>query len=502
MLVAIWVVVGACRPSVPGKEYYAAWERFPVSSASFWLVFPDLLRVRTEFLTLVVNMDGMEGVLDYVEGTTGVDITSETFFEEAGLDPDFRPALFRYRSSLAVVLGVADPSSSIKFLDSVEADSGAPVLPLAFEQGKMWSFGSSVAAALTGNLMVVVVGYDEPAMQVLATLLCEPEPTGAWEVEEGKIVFSVAGSAGHRFDFPDSWLQAMGPLSGLAHAVSGYVSSCESFAGTVDMGDRYRIEATAHGCVAGGGGVPALRPEEGAPEDTIFLAHWALEGESLWGALTETMRALVNLGWAQLEPSQRVFESAAIPLSSLAPDVSVGFLGFSQTLPFDRLLRPKNALDPLFVVHLWLGLKFRDPTAWEIWRGEEVLGKLTAGLKSTDCSRDQVDCTQFCLAQYPENCFSVVQWDGRIYLVTGLGEGARMVNVLSRKVRSLSEALFVHQDTDALTLTLKTKRLVQDLMNKGFPPYFLQILSSILEVRMTFGGVEGNTRITCEIVLR
>jgi hypothetical protein len=92
---------------------------------------------------------------------------------------------------------------------------------------------------------------------------------------------------------------------------------------------------------------------------------------------------------------------------------------------------------------------------------------------------------------------------GRTLLfATGAGEGARLARVANGRSPTLAKALFNRQERGALTVTLKTRRLVKDMTALGFPPYFLQVLSSVLETRVAVDPAGSDTALKLEVVLR
>ncbi len=80
---------------------------------------PPLEMVRDDLLGLVVNMEGMEGVLALIEGAVGLDFANLELFTEAGLDGSMPGLLFGYRGGLVAVIGLTDPGRFEEFLEGL-----------------------------------------------------------------------------------------------------------------------------------------------------------------------------------------------------------------------------------------------------------------------------------------------------------------------------------------------------------------------------------------------
>ena len=135
---------------------------------------------------------------------------------------------------------------------------------------------------------------------------------------------------------------------------------------------------------------------------------------------------------------------------------------------------------------------------------EKAMAKLIGKVDTEDIGAGNIKGIEYCQTTKSEGkrCFSVVMWGRNLALVTGGGEGTRLVGTLQGRGKTLAKAMFARLSQGSLVITLKTRRLVRDLMNKGFPPYFLQVLSSVLEIRLAADSQAGDTIVDCEVVLR
>jgi hypothetical protein len=475
--------------------------RFDVAEARYLVHFPSLDAMRDEFLTLIVNTEGMEGVLDYLALTAGVDVAGERLFEDSGLDSSMSPVVFEWEGAPVLVAGVLNAPAFEAYLTSILAKRGQRLEPLRTQDAWLYPVTPEVACAVAGNLLVCRYSVEGDALAGLARLLLAEAPATAMDMPGDKVSFRVIpGSPGPRTSV--SWVNDLGPLAGVAHALSAYLASCTSLHGTLELGDRYRLDLTADGCRLPGGGVPNSAPEQWVPEDTVFLAQAVLPGKRLGESVSGLHRRLFELGWNRAMGTGTAWGTLPRWLECLGSEMHVAFLGFSRTVSLDRLMSPSNPADPFFAVHLQGGGTLHCDDLWNAVTGDGGPLETIKGFDAVDCSEQDVWCREFRNAKEPDRCFSVVRRGERFLVNTGVGEGSRAVQALLSLGPTLKGSLFVEQRRGTVTLTVKTRRLVRDLVNKGFPPYFLQMLSSIMEVRIAIEPTETGTRLHGEVVLR
>jgi len=457
--------------------------------------------MRDEFLTLIVNTEGMEGVLDYMALSAGVDVAGEGLFDDSGLDPSMSPVVFEWEGAPVLVAGVQNAPAFEKYLTSILAKRGQRLEPFRTPDAWLYPVTPEVACAVAGNLVVLRYRIEGEAMAGLARLLRTEAPTTPAEMPGDKVSFRlVPGSPGPRSPIP--WINDLGPLAGVVHALSAYVASCTSLHGTLELGDRYRMDLAADGCRLPAGGVPEGAPEQWVPEDTVFLGQVALPGKRLGEAIPELHRRLFELAWNRGMGTGTAWGTLPRWLECLGSEMHVAFLGFSRTVSLDRLTAPSNPADPFFAVHLQGGWTLHCDDLWDAVTGDGGPLEAIKGFDTVDCSEQDVWCREFRNTKEPDRCFSVVRRGERVLVNTGVGEGSRAVQALLDLGPTLKGSLFVEQRRGAVTLTVKTRRLVRDLVNKGFPPYFLQMLSSIMEVRIAIEPTDTGTRLHGEVVLR
>lgn len=500
---AVAICLGAaCQRVPPGPTYPTALARFDVSESRFYVSLPPMETLREEILSLIVNADGMEGLLDLAYGTVGIRLESEELFSESGLDPRFAPLVWEAQGGVALVLGTLDAAHFEAFLLATATGAGLTPEPVETAQARLYAITPHFACALTGNLVVAYWSQGE-ALPGLASLLLSPLPDMVPEKPEPESAISLVVQLSPETQAigPSDWIRELGPLAGVARASLAALGPCSRIEGTIVPGDRYLVTLETSGCNLVADQTPEPTPESWLPEDTVLLLQAGLGKKALSEVISPLQRLLIDRGWALLSPKVRILDDPQDFLSCIGGDLSLAFLGFSQTVPMDRLLSPRDPLDPLFAVHVQLGITLLCDDLWERLVGDSGLSA-TFKLVRSDCSSGDVSCFEFCAPDRPERCFSAVRQGPQVLVTTGANEGARAVQILAGAAGSLRKSLFAGLRKGPATLTLKTRRLVRDLDNKGFPPYFLQILSSVLEVRLTLEPGAQGTRMVAEVVLR
>ncbi len=502
MLALVWALAGCGQEA--GVHYRHGGERYALEAAPYWFAMPPLEQVRDDFLTLLVNMDGMEGVLGLVEGAVGIDLAAPDLLAGAGLDGTMPPLLFGWRDATVAVLGVADARAFDRFLEGLAKGEGWELVRTRTDGPELLAAGN-VALAVEGNLLTVLVAGDGEAVPRLAALLLEPAPETPLAPPEAGYAFSVRAGGMPLEQLLEGPLAAAGPAAGIVRSFLRYLDRCTRAAGSFTLSDRILLKLTAPGCTLGLVRELAMTPEAWAADDTILLLHTRAEGESLWTLFPAVLRYLGEEGWKEL-PGKRPDSLAKLGdlLGRFEPEVAAAFLGLSSEANFSTFTNTQEGPGPLFGAHFQVMLRLREGLALEEWRDEAVMKGLVPGFEPRGIGAGEVLGTEFCheSEKQGKRCFSVVQQGRMVHVVTGNGEGDRLVRTLRGQRKPLAEALFAHQVRGSVTATLKTRRLVKDLVSKGFPPYFLQVLSSILEVRLTASDGEAGTEVHVEVVLR
>lgn len=479
--------------------------------------------MKDEFLTFVVNTNGMEGLLHLVQAGFGVDLAREDVLEDAGLDTSMDMLLMDYRGAMVLTIGVVSRSRLLDTVTEILAGRGQQATTVVTDGPTLYSATDSVAWTIRGNLLTLLYSPTGRAVSLLAALVLEnpvPEPADASPVVPKTADQEPAGltpardtSPPVRFSYRFSkstsleteavdLLESMGTLGGVGHATAQFLDSCDSVSGTVSSSDRYRVEATASGCSLAPGPAPLLEPEKLVPEDTIVLVHWTSGAGTLWDRFSNVQKMLLQHAWSQMKNVPKEFARLSELLGLFRGELAVGFLGLSLTSTLETFTSPKEGLDPLFGLHLQFIVALHEGQHLDPLFAEKPL-KLFARYKMRDLSTQDVKAREFCRERKDLTmCFAYALKDSVFLVVTGTGQGNRLVRTLDGPVVPLDQALFVARDSGDLTVTFKTRRLVKDLTNKGFPPYFLQLLASVLEARFTATGGAGHTRLTLEVVPR
>ncbi|MBM4353899.1 MAG: hypothetical protein FJ109_08900 [Deltaproteobacteria bacterium] len=533
-LTAVLLASGGCSRK-DGERFARATDRFDVRGARLVVALPAQGRLLDEFLTLVVNVEGTEGVLDLVKAASGVDLSDEGLLAHAGLDPSFAPLLFVYRDCPVLVAGLADERTFLAFVETTAARIGITPTRVRTDSVDLYLLPSGLAYAVEGNLAVFLDRPAGLAMETLAALLLEPRGEGQEPFPDDRVTVRIvraegtAGSlaAGHwgQEDLADCKSQiasceskgmapdarseelaaSAGPLAGVVRAFARFLDSCRQVDIVVIPGDRYRFSLALTGgplpFVAGGNG----EPEALVPEDAVVLMQAALPGDTLWGVLSPVWQALVRAGLRQVKGKlPDAYGDPALLLGRFEPRFSVAFLGLSPIASVDTFAKARTPADPFFALHLELLLTLREGATLDDLLAPEAVEALAGEVEETDLSSGDLRGKELCREDEKtgRRCVSVLSLGKEVLLVTGAGEGPRLARTVLGQRKRLSEALFVERRRGPLTVTLKTRRLVRDLMSKGFPPYFLQVLSSILELRVTATTQGEVTRLEGEVVLR
>lgn len=504
VLVLVFVLVAGCRGE-RGTQYAHPGERYGLDGAVFAAQLPPLETVRDDLLGLMVNMEGMEGVLALIEGAVGLDFANLELLEEAGVDSAMPGLLFGYRGGLVVVVGLADPGRFEGFLEGLSKREAWSFRRTRTELATIYDM-EGFALAVEGNLLTLFWGHEGESIGQLAALLLEPAPETVAPLPESGYAIQLNGAAGELEEELAESFVSLGPLAGVVRAVVRYVDGCGDVAGTLSLGDRVVFSANAANCSSGLNTLPRLAPEELVPDDTILLVHSRLPADSLWQALPPLARYLAAEWWREL-PGKRpeTLKELSDILGRFEGEVAVALLGLGADANLDTFLGSKDKLAPLFGIHWQLVVLLREGAELAELFDLETMKKLLPQYEPRGLGAGDLLATEYCrpkTAQASRRCFTVVRQGQTLTVVTGLGEGDRLVRTRRGQRKALGESLFANQERGPVTLTLKTRRLVKDLISKGFPPYFLQILSSILEVRVIIRASEAGTSLSGEVVLR
>jgi len=506
---AFVLTVCACGRT-QGPHYDSALARYDLDGATWHVVFPRLEQVRDDFLTLVVNMEGMEGLLALIEGATRVDLADEDLFAQAGLDKDFRPLLFEHRGVPMLCLGVTSSDRFLDYAAEIATARGQSLEQIITDGPAVHRLGTSAALAVHGNLALLALdGQVDPTAALASLLLTEP-PQETPVFEEGLYHLSYVPGPGTRLEervrehFAD-----LGVAAGLVRSLVRYFDDCDSFTGTVSPGDRYVVSGKMLGCAIPFASSGHLAPEMRLPHDTVLLLHTIFDGETLWDLFPPSLQLMLR--WAFKGLPKEVPESLAGPdklLSRFHPEVALAFLGLSLDASLETFTGRKGAQEPIFGAHLVLMLALREGQVVDDLFDEKVGAELLPKFEARGIGAGKISGTEFCRkekkkkGEVEKRCFAMLRHEERFFLVTGLGEGERLVRTLQGQQETLGSTLFAQQKSGPLTITLKTRRLVRDLVSKGFPPYFLQVLASVLEVHLVADRDGDNTRIDLEVVMR
>ncbi len=498
------VLLAGCQGE-RGQQYAHPGARYGLEGMAFAVQTPPLETVRDDLLGLVVNMEGVEGVLALIEGAVGLDFANLELLAEAGLDESMPGLLFGYRGGLVAVIGLGDVSRFEDFLVGLAKREAWSFRRTPTEGAVLYDM-AGFALAVQGNLLTLFWGGQGESLGNLAALLLEPTPEVAAPLPDHGYAIRLNGFAGQLEEGLAEEFSQVGPLAGVARSLARYLDGCGDVAGGLDFGDRVVFTATAEGCPTGLTAVPVLAPEQLVPDDTIVLVHARLPVGSLWHAVPPVARYLLSDWWQEM-PGKRpeTLTDLGAVLGRFDGEFAVALLGLGADVNLDSLLGTKDALAPLFGIHWQVVALLREGEVLDEVFDPEAMKLLLPQYQPRGLGAGDLLATEYCrpkTAQADQRCFTVMRQGQTVSVVTGVGEGDRLLRTLRGQRKALAESMFAGQQRGPLTVTLKTRRLVKELISKGFPPYFLKILSSILEVRLTVGTGEAGTSLAAEVVLR
>ncbi len=504
VLVVLFVSLAGCRQE-QGTGYGHPGERYGLKGVEFVVQLPPLERVRDDLLGLVVNMEGMEGVLALIEGAVGLDFANLELIEEAGLDGAMPGLIFGYRQGVVVVLGLVDFGRFERYLLELSKREAWTFRKTRTEGAVLYDLGGFALAA-EGNLLTLYWGPQEAGLGHLAALLLEAPPEAVTPLPASGYSIQLNGATGTLEEDLRDLYSEVGLAAGIGRALARHLDGCGDLSATLELGDRVLFAIDSGECKLGLTSAPVLAPEKMVPDDTILLIHAALSVDSLWQALPP-LAAHLAADWWRERPGKRPESLAELRdiFGRFNGEVALAFLGLGADANLDTFLGSKDTLAPLFGIHWQLVLSLRDGVTLDELFDAELMKRILPQYKPRGLGAGDLLATEYCRAKTAKaarRCFTVVRQGQTVSVVTGLGEGDRLVRTLRGQRKALAESLFAGQERGPVTVTLKTRRLVKDLISKGFPPYFMQILSSILEVRVVLRASESGTNLSGEVVLR
>lgn len=177
------------------------------------------------------------------------------------------------------------------------------------------------------------------------------------------------------------------------------------------------------------------------------------------------------------------------PLESLLKllngDVALTLLGLDPEASLDDALAIKGAAELLQSVHAGLVFGVNDPEAARaaITRAREQLQG--AGWSASTLEAGGWRGVALRPAGSP-GLWSIMQRGDQVAILTGGGEVARFVQVAEGTATSLEEAAqgevakaAVSAPDTALGLSVNFRRITRELAQKGFPPFFLQMVNDL-----------------------
>ncbi len=481
------------------------------TDASWVLVTPPLGEVRVAALQILVNVEGLLGVVDYIRESYEVDLGDEDVLEKLGLAPDRPLVALGVDGGVCLVFGAYSGVQLDEILEQVGRTSGHRIERRVAEQGLLTRVYDKdrCTVALLRLEGLVLLGYspDGKADAVVARVALHhlSEDAKGVAAPDGRFVFEWWGGG-----VPQGAVDVTGwpgPLAGVGHwlhATQSRISTLRlTFAADID-GIDWDLE------------IIPVQPSEAPPLASTAITDWkdavpedAILTAQIRSGMSDTLGDLLGgkgmyiLGLlaAEILDEKRVPE-IRMALETMAPEVGFVLLGADPRASMGDIVAPGSILQTLNAIHL--GLIVRGTPPKEIMESIPTEdGPVPGGWRARMVSKDAPRAVEFCKAKDDRSlCLGVLAGVDRLMVVSGKGETDRLTRVWTGAAPALGEALFVGRTSGDVVLTLKMKRLVRDMRAKGVPPFYLRMVNSFLEIQAIQRDTPEGTRIEGEVLLR
>ena len=480
--------------------------------ASWMLVTPPLGEVRVAVLQILVNVEGLLGVVDLVRERYEVDLGDEDVIDGLGLAVDRPLVALGLAEGTCLVLGARSAIPLEDILKQVGTTSGYRVEQRVAAQGRLTRIydGERCIVALLGLDGLVLLGYSPAgrADAAVARVALHHLPDGGSGVEapEGRFLFEWRGGD-PLVGAPDvtGW---PGPLAGVGHWLHGMMAQIRTlrltFAADLDGIDWDLEIVDAHPSI-GPPSTPRIDVvdwKDAVPEDAVLTLQLRAGTAATLGALLGG-KGMYLLGLVAGE----VLDKKQIPalqeaLEAMGSEVALVLLGADPRAPVNEIVAPGSVLQALNSVHVGVLVRGAPPQAI-LDRIPTEDGPVAGGWTARSISQGVLRAVEFCKAKADRSlCVGLLAGEDRLMFVSGKGETDRLVRVWTGAAPALGASLFVGRATGDVILTLKLKRLVRDLRSKGVPPFYLRMVNSFLEVQAVRTHSGKGMRIEGEVLLR
>jgi len=476
------------------------------------LVTPPLEEVRVAALRLLVNVEGLLGVVDLVRESYEVDLSDEDVLEDLGIAPEMPLVALGVEEGACLVLGAGTGASIADILQRVGETSGYVVEHRLAEEGRLTRvcMQDRCPVALLRLEGLVLLGYDEDgradAAVARVALHHLPSDSPGVRAAEGRFVFEWRGDEVD--DGPPDVSGWPGPLAGVGHwlhSVRGGIGGLRLSAAADIDGIDWDLEIrTARGRAnpADDDSAAPVDWKDALPEDTILTVQLSGDpGGTLGDLLGGKGMYILGLLAGEVLPEKHV---AVIrdALGAMDARAAVALLGADPRAPVKEIIAPGSVRQALNAVHGGLVVRGAPPARiLDLIPTED--GPVEGGWRARMVSPSAPRAVEFCKTLKDRSlCLGVIAGEDRLMAVSGKGETARVVRVWTGAAPALGSALFVGNASGSMVLTLKLKRLVRDMSSKGVPPFYLRMVNSFLEVQAVRTDSPRGSRIRGEVLLR
>ncbi|MFH1529135.1 MAG: hypothetical protein ABIK09_00195 [Pseudomonadota bacterium] len=482
------------------------------TGASWVLVTPPLEEVRVAALQILVNVEGLLGVVDLLRESYEVDLGDEDLFANLGLAPDQPLVALGVEEGVCLILSARSGDPLDEIVERVGDTSGYRIERREAAQGllsRVYDEERCVVALLRmDGLVLLGYGPDGRADAAVARVALHHLPDGAvgLEAPDGRFLFEWRGGVAAARPVDVSGL--LGPLAGVGHWLHGIQAGIRTlrltFAAGID-GIDWDLEMIptrpeARGPSVTGTAVPDWK--DAVPEDTILTLQIRSRFDGTFGELLggKGMYILGLLAGEVLDP-KRIPEIRQA-LEAMDAEVGLVLLGADPRAPVGEIIAPSSVLQALNAVHMGLIVQGTPPERFLEWIPVED-GPVAGGWRAHVVSAAAPRAVEFCKAKEDRSlCLGVLAGADRLMVLSGKGETDRVAKVWSGAAPALGKALFVGRTAGDMVLTVKMKRLVRDLRSKGVPPFYLRMVNSFLEIQAVRRDSPEGTRFEGEVLLR
>lgn len=481
------------------------------SEGATWVfVTPPLDEVRVAALQILVNVEGLLGVVDLLRESYDLDLGDEDVLEDLGLDPAKTLVALGLDSGACLIMGARSGEPLDETLQRVGETSGLRIEQRLASEGpltRVYDEDRCVVALLRlDGLVLLAYSPEGTADAAVAQVALRHLGGEGMPAPDGRFLFEWRGGAS--VQGPIDVAGWPGPLAGVGHWINALQARIKTlrltFAAGID-GIDWDLEIVPVAAPEAAPPAPkkgVLDWKDAVPEDAVLTVQIRTDaGETLGDLLGGKGLYIAGLLAGEILAETHV---PGIREALAGMDAVVGFvlLGADPRAPVREIVAPGSVLQALNAVHLGLIVQGTPPDGiLEMIPIED--GPAPGGWRARVISADAPRAVEFCKAKDDRSlCLGVLAGTDRLMVVTGKGETDRVARVWAGTAPPLSSALFVGKADGDLVLTLKMKRLVRDMRSKGVPPFYLRMVNSFLEIQAVRAPSDAGTRIEGEVLLR